>query len=90
MIIFSPTDCTDLHRFIPADHNPFKIRANQSSPLQGEIEGVGNMAHSENGVIEYLNVLYILQMLPECFSGLSLYIFSDWHIVPMLKIQIKP
>ena len=35
-------------------------------------------------------VLYILQMLPECFSCLSLYIFSDWHIVPMLKIQIKP
>ena len=48
------------------------------------------MAHPENGVIEYLNVLYILQMLPECFSCLSLYIFSDWHIVPMLKIQIKP
>ena len=33
---------------------------------------------------------YILQMLPECFFCLSLYLFFDWHIVLMLKIQIKP
>ncbi len=32
---------------------------------------------------------YILQMLPLCFLCLSLYIFSEWHIMPMLKIQIK-
>ena len=24
------------------------------------------------------------------FFCLSLYIFSEWHIMPMLKIQIKP
>ena len=41
----------------PPYHSPFKRRTNQSSPLQGELEGVGNMAHPENGVIEYLNVL---------------------------------
>ena len=30
------------------------------------------------------------QPYKSCFLCLSLYIFSDWHIVPMLKIQIKP
>ena len=43
--------------YFHADHSLFTRRTNQFSPLQGELEGVGNMAHPENGVIEYLNVL---------------------------------
>ena len=52
------------------------------------------MVHPEYGVIEYLggnkNNKNIGAILCYCFFCLSLYIFSEWHIVPMLKIQIKP
>ena len=49
-----------LHRFIPADHSPFKRRTNQSSPLQGELEGVGNQKH---------NASHILTSLPSPLKG---------------------
>ena len=50
MIILSPTDCTDGHRFSIRTigyHRTLKRQTNLSSPLQGEIEGVGNFPHTD-------------------------------------------
>ena len=38
----------------PPYHSPFKRRTNQSSPLQGEIEGVSNQKHKASHILTSL------------------------------------
>ena len=44
----------------PPYHSPFKRRTNQSSPLQGELEGVSNQKH---------NASHFLTSLPSPLKG---------------------
>lgn len=53
-----------------------------------QIENLGNFGLKILGIL-HLNIQSTVSQVPMDFILLSPYLFSEWHIVPQLCIQIK-